>query len=189
MPKVNLPHASEPVLDNNKFGSTWNRFMHDTWLRIGGGEQYSLGGSLSTNTTSVGNVGVGEDNMITYSLEKNTLKNVGDTIEIVAYGTTAANGNNKTIKLVIGTTTLFTTGAVAFNNKDWCIKSVLTRTGTTSQRAITTFQGDFSLITNTATYVTGTEDFRTALTIKCTGTATSDNDISQKGLIITAFPR
>ncbi len=164
--------------------------MFELWSRVGGSDLYNLGGRLITNNTAVGNVTSGEDALITYSLKKNTLHNDGDVIEIVAYGTTAANGNNKTIKLVLGSTTLFTTGVVAFNNKSWCIKATLTRTGAATQQIIATFQGDLALLTTTATFTAGTEDLTTNLTIKCTGTSGSSttDDVIQKGLVITMFP-
>jgi hypothetical protein len=191
MPKAELPHSSESVIsDTNSFTATWNRFFEQLKARIGADKSYSLGGVLTTSTTAVGNITGGEDNLITYSLQKNTLQNIGDTLEIIAYGTTAANANAKTIKLIIGSTTLFTTGAVAFNNKDWCLRCTLIRTAAATQQAITTFQGDFALLTNTADFVTGTEDFTTSLTIKCTGTSggSATDDIIQKGLVIKLFP-
>ena len=94
----------------------------------------------------------------------------------------------KTIKLLLGSTELFTTGAIAFNNKDWQIKATLTRTGSATQKSITVFSGDTVLLTQVSDFVSGTEDFTTALTIKCTGEATSNDDIIQQGLTIKFFP-
>lgn len=192
MGQANIPNVgNEPVVDEKGiFRSTWARYMAELSLRIGGSDLYNLGGRLVTNNTAVGNVTSGEDALITYSLKKNTLHNDGDVIEIAAYGTTAANGNNKTIKLILGSTTLFSTGVLAFNNKAWCIKAIITRTGAATQQIIATFSGDLSLITNVATFTAGTEDLTTNLTIKCTGTSGSSttDDIIQKGLVITMFP-
>ncbi len=192
MGQANIPNVgNEPVVDGKGlFRSTWARYMSELSLRIGGSDLYNLGGRLTTDNTAIGNITSGEDNLITYSLKKNTLHNDGDVLEIVVYGTTAANGNDKTIKLILGSTTLFTTGALAFNNKTWCIRSVITRTGNATQQAITTFNGDLSLITTTAIFTAGTEDLTTTLTIKCTGTSGSSttDDIIQKGLVITMFP-
>lgn len=192
MAQANLPKvSSEPVINEQGiFNSSWARYMSELFLRIGGSDLYNLGGRLTTNNTAVGNVTGGEDDLITYSLKKNTLHNDGDILEIIAYGTTAANADNKTIKLILGSTTLFTTGVVAFNNKPWCIRAEITRTGSATQQVIATFNGDFALLTNTATFTAGTEDLTTTLTIKCTGTSGSSatNDIIQKGLVIKMFP-
>ncbi len=192
MPKANIPSLStEEVLnETGLFKGAWARYMHELWARIGGGDLYNLGGLLVSNTTAVGNITSGEDNLITYSLKKNTLHNEGDVLEITAYGTTAANGNNKTIKLILGSTTLFTTGVLAFNNKAWCIRSTITQITSVTQSIVTEFQGDFGLITNTVTVTAGAENLATTLTIKCTGTSGSSttDDIIQKGLIVKLFP-
>lgn len=183
-----LPNYRETVLDDENFTKPWFRFFNLITNRIGLGNSYSLGGTLKTNTTSVGNVGSGADDLITFTLEKNTLLNTGDVLEITAYGTQAANANNKTIKLLLGSTELFSTGAVASNNKDWELTCRITRTGEATQKCITSFNGDTVLVTQTADFVSGTENFATALTIKNTGEATANDDIIQQGLIIKLFP-
>jgi hypothetical protein len=183
MARFNVPHSKE-----QNFTLPWLRFFEDVARKIGSMGQHSLGGRLTTDTTAVGNVGSGADDLISYSLQKNTLNNVGDVLEITAYGTQAANGNNKTIKLVFGTTELFSTGAVASNAKDWEIRCTITRTAAATQNCSTVFLGDTVLVTQVADFVAGTEDFTTALTIKCTGEATSNDDIIQKGLVVKFFP-
>lgn len=183
-----LPNYRETVLNDENFSKPWFRFFDLITNRVGLGNSYSLGGRLTTDTTSVGNVGSGADDLITFALEKNTLLNTGDALEITAYGTQAANANNKTIKLLLGSTELFSTGAVASNDKDWELTCRITRTGVATQKCTTSFNGDTVLVTQTANFVSGTENFATALTIKCTGEATSDNDIVQQGLIIKFFP-
>jgi hypothetical protein len=190
--KANLPSVANEQVINEKgmFKGAWARYMFELWSRVGGGDLYSLGGQLYSNMTAVGNVAGGEDDLITYTLPKNTLHNKADVLEITAFGITAANGNNKTIKLILGTTTLFSTGVLAFNNKPWCIRAEITRTDAATQVSIATFNGDFALLTNTATYIAGTEDFTTNLIIKCTGTSGSSttDDVIQKGLTVKLFP-
>jgi hypothetical protein len=183
MARFFVPHSRE-----GGFSKPWNKFFFDIARKIGADKIYSLGGTLTTNTTAVGNVGSGADTLISYSLPKNTLSNDGDVLEIVAYGTQASNANNKTIKLVFGTTELFTTGAVASNGKDWEIRCTITRTAAATQNCSTVFLGDTVLVTQMTDFTAATEDFTTALTIKCTGEATSNDDIIQKGLFIKLFP-
>lgn len=186
--KAAMPDYSEVPVEGNYFSKTWFRFFDEVSERIGGGRAYKLGGQLTNNTTAVGNVGSGADDLITYTLQKNSMQNTGDVLEITAYGSQAANANNKTIKLLLGTTELFTTGAVASSAKDWCIKATITRTAAATQKSIATFLGDTVLVTQISDYVSGTEDFTTALTIKCTGEATANDDIIQQGLTINFFP-
>jgi len=183
MARFFVPHSRE-----GGFTKPWTKFFFDVSRKIGSLKEYSLGGSLKTDTTAVGNVGSGADDLITYSLETDTISNVGDVLEIVAYGTQAANANNKTIKLVFGTTELFSTGAVASNGKDWEMRCTITRITATTQNCSTVFLGDTVLVTQTTDFTAGTEDLTTALTIKCTGEATSNDDIIQKGLFIKLFP-
>lgn len=189
MVKANPPKVSELVLDDsNNFHRSWSQFFDNIARRIGGDKAYSLGGRLTTSTTEVGNIGTGEDNLITYTLSQNTLENTGDVLEIISFGAFAANANNKQVKQYLGTTQLFATGAVASNAKDWVIKSTIIRTAAATQTVISEFNGDTVTVTQTADFVTGTEDFTTDLTIKCTGEATTTDDIIQKGLIINIYP-
>lgn len=189
MTRASLPHFSTPIYNETGVLSIpWTRFFDELAVRIGAGKLYNLGGLLSSSTTSVGNVGTGEDDLITYTFQKNNLVKAGDVLEITAYGSFAANANNKRVKLKIGSTTLFDTTALAFNNKDWCIKSTITRITATSQNVVSVFMGDYGTLTDSVDVVSSTEDLSTSLTIKCTGEATSDNDIVQKGLNIKLFP-
>ncbi len=189
MPKALLPSTQEAATSNNFFTFEWFTYLSQLFTRVGGNKDYSLGGLLATDTDPVGNVNGGEDNLITYSMPKNTLGADNDVLEIIAFGTFADNANNKTVSLVLGSTDLFNTGAVAFRNQDWCIKSTVIRVSATSQKAITTFYTDYADITNIVDYVAPAENLTTTLTIKCTGEATATNDIVQQGLIIKNFPR
>lgn len=134
------------------------------------------------NTTAVGNVGGGEDDLITYSVPAATLSSDGDSLEISAWGTFAANGNNKTIKIKFGGTTILDTGAVAANSGSWVIRATVVRTSATTQQCFATLVTDNSTLTDIAKYTTAAETLANAITLKCTGTATSDNDIIQKGM-------
>lgn len=136
----------------------------------------------SINTTAVGNVGVGEDDLITYSVPAATLAADGDSLEISAWGTFAANANNKTVKIKFGATTILDTGAVAANSGNWVIRATVVRTGAATQQCFATLVTDNATLTDIAKYTTAAETLANAITLKCTGEATSDNDISQKGM-------
>lgn len=191
MAQANIPSAQETVInDDKKFTSVWVRYMFELWKRVNGGALFNLGGRLTTITAAKGNVAGGEDDLISYILPKNTLQNNGDILEIIAYGTTAANADGKTIKLIFGATTLFDTGSIDFNSSAWCIRCEITCISNTALQAIATFQGDFALLTSTSTFTDVTENLTTPLTIKCTGASASSetDDIIQKGLTIKMFP-
>ena len=143
-----------------------------------------LGGLLFQSTATTGNIGTGEDTLISYAMPGNVLSEDGDYIEIEAFGTVASNTNNKEIKLKIGSTTLITTGAVAADTGSWIIKCTIIRTGASTEKSIASIISDNALIVNSATYSNVVEDTATTLNIFCTGEATNDNDIVQEGLII-----
>jgi len=147
----------------------------------------ALGGVLTADTTPVGNIGTGEDTLITYSLLANSINAFHDHIDITAYGIVAANANNKTIKLKIGTTTILDTTAVAANSGSWTIEAKIIRKADGTQQSIAKMISDNTSITNFATYTDVSEDLTTNLAVFCTGEATSNDDIVQKGLIIKWF--
>lgn len=145
------------------------------------------GGTSNVNTTSVGNVGAGEDDLMTFSLPASSLSTNGDYIEIHAWGTTASNANNKQIKIYFGSTALFTSSNSGANNIDWSFTARVIRTAAATQESICDFLSE-GTFTNGTNRTTPAETLSNSITIKCTGTATSDNDIVQRGLIVKWFP-
>lgn len=135
------------------------------------------------NTTSVGNTDAGEDNLMTYSMPANTLFLNDHTVRITAWGTTAANGNNKTIKLYFGSTVLVSSGALAINDKDWYVTGLVVRTAAATQEAVGIYHNE-TPTTVGPTRTTPAETLSGAVTIKCTGEATATNDIVQRGMLI-----
>lgn len=191
---MSLPHASEQGVDDSGFFlRTWFRFFESIWKRIGGGASYSLGGLLTYDATQTGNVGTGEDDLISYTLPQNTVDLDGSTIEIIAFGTTADNTNNKTIKLYFGGTEIFETSGSGSNlrNKSWKFHCHILKTGNNTQKCATLFvAGNAAGSANSdCVYTATTKDFTDDLVIKCTGEATSNNDIIQQALIVNLNPR
>lgn len=140
---------------------------------------------LNVNVTEVGNVGSGEDNLITYDVPANTLDTNGQYLHFVMAGIFAGNVNNKTIKVYFGSTVLLDTGALAVASAaDWMIDGYIIREGASVQKCSVRFSSSFGTLMATANYVGGTEDLTTQLTLKATGTATSNDDIVQESLIV-----
>ena len=151
------------------------------------GQPMSAGGIVNVNTVEVGNVGAGEDDLITYLLAANSLDVSGAFIEFEAFGTFAANANNKRIRLYFGTILLYDSGPIAANSGSWIIQSKVIRTNSGSQKAISTVISDNALMLDSSFYMTGTEDLSTDINIRCTGEGIADNDVIQEGLIIKLF--
>lgn len=140
---------------------------------------------VSVPDSGTGNVGAGEDDLFTYTLPGGTLWRNGQGIEIQAFGTTAANGNNKRLKVYFGATVVADTGAVAANTDEWNVVVRVYRRGATVQYSIITaskFNG--APITGTTTFTAPAETLSGDITIKCTGEATSNDDIVQRGLVV-----
>lgn len=190
MPRVKKPHFADRVLSEgvNNFSKAWARYFQELRLKAGLDKPHSLGGNLGIDYTPVGNVGTGEDNLVTFSLERNIMDEDGDTLEIIAYGSLANNTNAKELALYLGSTEIFNiSGSGAdVRNQDWCIRATVIRKGVSSQDCISSYTA--SSLTKSQ-YTTATEDLSTTLTLKLTGEATSDNDIVQNGLIINYYPR
>lgn len=147
-----------------------------------------VGGTIDVNTTAVGNVGTGEDDLITFSVPANTLATNGDRIQFQMAGTFAANANAKQVKIKYGATTLLATGALLFNGADWTATGTIIRTGAATQKAYCNFVSGSTLLSSTADYTTPAETLSGAVTLKATGEATSNNDITQELNIVEFHP-
>lgn len=146
-----------------------------------------LNGTLHVDMTAVGNVGAGEDTLISYTMPADVLNEDLQFIEIIAFGTAADNANNKQIKLKFGTTEIFVSAVIPTTSPDgagWEITSKIIRIGASSQKCTSKMILNTKFCDACSQYVAASEDTSTALDIFCTGTATADNDIVQEGLIV-----
>jgi len=139
-----------------------------------------VGGTINVNTTAVGNVGAGEDDLITYTIPANTLSTNGDRIQFQMAGTFAANANTKRVRIKFGATTLLDTTALIFNGADWSAEGVVVRTGATTQKAFCAFRSGSAVLTSTSDYTTPAETLSGTVVLKATGEATSNNDIVEE---------
>ena len=111
-----------------------------------------------------------------HTVDYTTLSKRGSSIIVYASGITAPNANNKEVKLMLGTTEIFTTGSLAFNDIDWNIFAEIVRAGATSQVNTVIWTGSATLtskVYNTLTNV----DLAETTYIKLIGVGTAANDI------------
>jgi hypothetical protein len=152
----------------------------------------NLGGLLHINNTSVGNVGAGEDDLMSYSLPANSFSQNQKGVRVTAWGRTANNANAKSIRLYYGAAgqesvmTISIAGAwfyemLVFRTSDgnvvinWEIREVVNAAGViTTATSKGGARLNFALAQSTSA----------ATTIKCTGQATSNDDIIQDGMLI-----
>lgn len=147
-----------------------------------------IGGSLHANGTAVGNVGAGEDTLMSYTLPANVLGTNLDRVEIVAWGDFAANANSKRIRFKFGATTILDTTALAINNNSWRLQATIIRTGATAQLAnAAIWSGDALLYSKTGN-ASPAETLSGTVAVAFTGEATADNDVRQLGLTVRWEP-
>ncbi len=149
----------------------------------------SVGGTIYTDITPVANVGAGEDNLISKTIDGKTMATNGDHVTFEAWGTFAANGNTKRIKAYFGATMIFDSGAIAQNGGSWAVSGRIVRTGATTQIASVTAQSSDTVWTVRAYSSSPAETLSSNSTLKLTGEATSDNDIVQTAMMVYYYPR
>lgn len=143
----------------------------------------TLVGVANVNVTAVGNVGVGEDDLISYTLPANSLSANGKTIRIRAWGTAANNANAKTVKVYFGTATILTTSLTASVADSWWVEALVVRTGASTQDVVARLEETGANVMDMEVG-TATQTDTATIAIKLTGTATADNDIVQEGLLV-----
>jgi hypothetical protein len=143
--------------------------------------------SPTIDHTETGNVGTGEDTLTTVTIPAMTLSPTNKIMRIRITGRTAANADNKTVKLKFAGTTILSSGALALNGKEWFIDATLTRYGSAITKAVVLFQtNDTSIPTiYDFTKVTGLDFDANDYDVVVTGEATSDDDIIQAESIIS----
>ena len=140
-----------------------------------------INGRLFFGTTSVGNLGVGEDNLMTASIPANQMIVVGDTLDFSFSGSFAANANSKQVKAYFGTSQIAASGANTTNGGSWQVfgKVIMISTTTQEIQATIVFTDAAGTTTSKTQRTAGTQTLTAAVTMKCTGEAVADNDITQ----------
>lgn len=159
--------------------STLARFLYSRLpLFIG-----SAAGALNVNSTAVGNVGGGTDDLQSYAMPASVLSVDGRCLRITAWGTTANNAAAKTVALAFGSQTIMTQALTANIAGNWEIEALVIRTGSSTQD-IKARLLQLATVIDKITLTAGTQTDTAAITIKCTGAATSNDDIVQEGLLV-----
>lgn len=139
-----------------------------------------------TSVTPVGNVGAGEDDLITYTMLANQFNTSRDSVHVIAWGLAANNANAKTVKLYFGSAVILTTALTANQDGVWRIEAdIVAGSGSPieQQYIAQLLQGGTTTLIDVERGTTA-QDQTATITIKCTGEATSNNDIVQSGLIV-----
>lgn len=140
---------------------------------------------LSVQVGPVGTSGASETVLFGVNLIANKLALDGQRLFFRAWGTTAANGNNKFWRVYWGSSLIFIDNGT-HNNVDWFLEGIVLRTGTSTQEtlAVLHYQGAVPHVDFGAT----SEDNRTANTFGLTGDGDASNDIVGRGFELVWYP-
>ena len=182
--------ATAPVVNARAVGVAESAtvFILTPWVAPSTQELKNWSQRLSyTDTTAVGNVGAGEDDLISYSVPASTLAVDEQKLAIVCWGTTASNADTKTLKGYFGSQLLFTAALTVSQVGQWQVGVVILRTAAATQIALAqVIEGvastDLTLSINEIT--APTETLSGAVVFKLTGEATTTDDISQSGMTL-----
>lgn len=155
----------------------------------------AMGGTLTNMVTTTGNVGAGEDDLISFTIPAAQLSKDKDSIEFYAFGTFAANANTAQVKLYFDGTAFFDSGSLVFNGLTWEARGIIIRTSATTQKIAGNFGVSGTLLgaltTTTRYYATDNATLSGATIFKATGQDTggvpADNKVVQEGLILRQF--
>lgn len=137
-----------------------------------------LGGSFSSNITPTGNNAGSETDLMTYTVPGAVTISSGDTVIFEAWGYFAGNTNAKRVIVYFGGVAIFDTGSIAFNDGDWHVRAAITRTGSTTARAITVWtSSNANLPHYVAKSLSLTPTWSSSQVVKVTGNGTSANDV------------
>lgn len=153
--------------------------------------RFGVGGSLHTNTTAVGNVGIGEDDLMTYPVPASTLAVNGGSIRGRASGTIANSINAKRLRFKFGATTILDTGAAGFPVSQaiqWVMDFEIIRVSATTQKCTANLSTNNASLASYVGYSTAAETLANAITLKLTGEGVTDNDVVEETLTVQFVP-
>lgn len=148
----------------------------------------SVGGTMVVSNVPIASAGAAETNLLAYAVPAHVMTNSNDRLKFRASGRFAATSNAKQVKVVLGSQTLFDSGSQVANTGAWVVEGEIIRTGNTAQSCNATFHGgtNTAFITESALDLVQTNGIVT--TLKITGTAAGDGDITNRTMIVEWFP-
>jgi hypothetical protein len=175
--------------DNGKIRALTSTYLAD----LDGSQLTGLNKKLSGQFTSLGNVGSGEDTLMSYTLPAGTLSADGMAVRVTAFGTYAANTNSKNVKGYVGSTVVVggTANTVNLASHRWVAVVEIIRTGASASLTFGRFTRGNTVEGGEAVTVrqqTQAESWAAPVSISFTGEGVSNNDITQSGMIIELLP-
>jgi hypothetical protein len=148
--KIRLPEHSSPITQE-RTNKVWYNFFNNAYIRLIGYFDATLKATLLKDTDTEGNVLATETSISNYLIKQTNL-NGNEVIDIFVGGTFATNGNNKTLRLKLNATTIYT-NTVATNGGSWQVHAKVINLGAS--------QKNFIENGGTSTYLTSAIDTST----------------------------
>jgi len=149
-----------------------------------------IAGALVDPTAVVGAVTQNTDNLLnSVSLDDEFLAQPKSGFLAMAFGTTAANGNTKDIKMFLGTDVIANFIDSTASGKDWQLVALVIRVSADVQIGFAWTVIDGAMTAATSINIAGTQDENIAQTIKTTGNNNSAaaSAATGKGLVVLPF--
>lgn len=143
-------------------------------------------GTLYVNATPVGNVGVGEDTLMSYSLPANSLSANGKAVRVKMWGYTSSNANVKQVNFYFGSEFLQGFAPTTNELNYWTVEIIMVRYAVAVQ---TKYIHTTSINNNVVALAdisvgSATEDETAAILIRATGQGTDNDDVVQSGMLV-----
>ena len=152
-------------------------------------QNYRMEGQITTSVSDLSNTSTTPTTLFTATLPANSVSATGDCLQLEVDGVYANNANNKTVRVLLGATQLFSTGINAFANSRWKIRALIYRTGSAAQRAIVQyFSDDVLTIAQPIQYGVYSEDWTTSLAVSIEATGGATNDVTENTAILSISP-
>ena len=175
---VKVQCASTGITTISGLGSAKGLVLTDGIVAGTGTARAKVGGTIRNDITAVGNVGVGEDTLNTWTIPASTLAVNGESLEIEKAFSFAANANAKQVRIKFGAATIYASGAVLQNGGSAIFNIRIVRTSATTQDVYISSQlSSASLLPLPTPYQTTAETLSGTIVLLDTGEATSNNDI------------
>ena len=146
---------------------------------------HNTAGLLNIQTAASGTgADTTEDTLYTFTLPANAFSIPGKAVRVRAWGTTGANGNNKTAKVYFGASVAFASATSAANNTPWYFEMIVVKSGANTQ--IAHVCGSWNGAIQAPQIFAGSEADGANIVIKCTGTngTAAANDVAGKGFMV-----
>lgn len=140
-------------------------------------QQFSAKGNLKSDVSQIGNVGTGQDNLLSFAVPAASIANNGDTVEFKTTFEFAANANNKEVEILFGGVSVFLVSDL-FSGSFAEVIVRIKRTGATTAKVIATWISSDTLLRADCQYTPSAAiTWANANTFQVQGEATATDDI------------